>query len=61
MNLFIVFEENRWLQDLNANFTLKDCLLEVVELFKNTDPDKYSYSGYGFGCNSRPIFFTSMF
>ena len=26
VNLFIVYELNRWSQDLNANFTLKDCL-----------------------------------
>ena len=42
-------ELDRWSQDVNAKFTLKNCLLENVEITKNTDPNKYSYSGYGIG------------
>ena len=39
VNLFIVYELYRLLQNLNADFSLK-----AVKLTKNADPDKYSYS-----------------
>ena len=32
---------------------MKDCLFGSVKLTKNTDPDKYKYSGYGIRCDSR--------
>ena len=31
---------------INTIFTLKYCLYRAVKLTKNTDPDKYSHSGY---------------
>ena len=48
---FIVYELDRWLQDLNAEITLKDCLFGAAKLTINTDPDKYSYLRYGIGLN----------
>ena len=42
--------------NLNADFTLKDHLFGAVKLTKNPDPDKYSYSGYGIGFDSRSLF-----
>ena len=54
VNLFIVYELDRWSKDLNAEFTLKACLFSAAKLTINTDPDKYSYSGYGF--DSRLLF-----
>ena len=56
VNLFIVYELDRCPQDLNADFTLKDSLFGAVTLTKNADPDKYSYSGYGIGFDSRLLF-----
>ena len=53
INLFIVYELDRWSQDLNAKFSLKVCLFGAVKLTKNADPNKYSYSGYGIGFDSR--------
>ena len=47
VTLFILYELDTWLQDLNADFTLKECLFEVVKLTKTPDPDKYYFSGYG--------------
>ena len=44
VNLFIVYELYRLLQNLNDDFTLKDCLFRAVKLTRNADPDKYSYS-----------------
>ena len=56
VNLFIVSELDRWSGDTNTDFTLKDCLFGVVKLTKNADPDKYRYSGYGIGFDSRSEF-----
>ena len=56
VNLFIVYEFDTWSKDLNAQFTLKDCLFRNVKTTKNADPEKYSYSGYGIGFNSRSPF-----
>ena len=30
VNSLIIYELNRWSQDLNTDFTLKDCLFETV-------------------------------
>ena len=40
VNLFIVCELDTWSRDLDADFTLKDCLFGCVKLPKNADPDK---------------------
>ena len=56
VNLFVVCELDRWSQYLNSKFTLKDCLFGVVKLFMNADPNKYSYSEYGIGFDSRSLF-----
>ena len=42
-------ELDAWSQDLNFDFTLKDCLFDSVKLAKNADPDKYVCSGYSIG------------
>ena len=53
INLCIAYELHKWSQDLNAKFTLKDCLLGNFDTTKNADPNKDSYSGYGIGFDSR--------
>ena len=40
----------------NNNSTLKNCLFGAVYLTKNTDIDKYGYSGYGIGFDKRSSF-----
>ena len=40
----------------NIDFTLNNCLSGSVKLTENTDPDKYKYSGYGIGFDSRSEF-----
>ena len=52
-NKTFVYELDTCSKDLNSDFTLKDCLLEGVKLAKNADPDKYVYTGYGIGFDSR--------
>ena len=38
---FYVYKLNTWSQDLNSDFTLKECLFEGVKLAKNVNPGKY--------------------
>ena len=52
-----MYELDRWSQDLNAKFSLNNCLFGNVKITKNADPNKYSYSGYGIGFDSRSLFF----
>ena len=40
----------------NNDPTLKDCLFGGATLTKNTDIDKYKYSGYGIGFDRRSSF-----
>ena len=44
VNTFIVQRLDRWPQDLNSKFTLKDYLFGNAEVTKNAHPNKYSYS-----------------
>ena len=45
------------MRNLNTDFTtLSYCLFGSVKLTKNTDTDKYKYSGYGIGFDSRSEF-----
>ena len=55
VNLIFDYELYRWSQDLNAKFALKDDLFGNVEITKNADPNKYSYSEYGIGFDSRSL------
>ena len=37
-------------------FAQKDCFFGAINLTKKADLDEYSYSGYGIGSDSRPIY-----
>ena len=52
INIYITYTLNRWLRNLNIDFTLNNCLFGSVELTKNAHPDKYNYSSYGIGFDS---------
>ena len=56
VNSFIVYELDILSQDLNPDFTQKDCLIGAVELTKTAHPDKYSYYRYGIGFDSCSLF-----
>ena len=45
-------------RNLNTDFILNDWLFGSVKLTKNVNPDKYKYSGYGIGFDSRTKVFT---
>ena len=51
VNSYITYELDVWSKDLNTDFTLGNFLFRVVNL--NADPDKYKYSSYHIGFDSR--------
>ena len=59
INLYISYTLGPQLRILNTDLTLGDCLFRSVKLTNNTDLDKYKYTGYGIGFDSRSeILFT---
>ena len=60
LNLYICYELDRWSKDLDTDFTLANWLFGSVKLTKNADPDKYKYSGYNTGFDSRSGFYIQM-
>ena len=53
INGFIVNELHSWPQDLDSDFTIKNCLFGGAKLAKNTAPGKCSYSRYNLGFDMR--------
>ena len=56
ISIYISYILNQWPRDLNTNFTLDNCLFGSVKLTKNTDPEKYVYTGNGIGFDLRSEF-----
>ena len=56
VKFFIVYELHIWSYDKNTDLTLKDCLFGAAKQTKNSDPDKYYYSGYGVEFISESLF-----
>ena len=55
VNIYIVYELRASSSHINDP-TLKNCLFGAVTLTKNSDIDKYRYSGYGIGFDRRGSF-----
>ena len=53
INLHISYKLGPQLRNLNTDFALSNCLFGSVKLNKNTDLDKYKYTGYDIGFDSR--------
>ena len=53
INLYISYKLNLQLRNLNADFTLNNCLFGSVKLTKNANLDKYNYSACAIGFDSR--------
>ena len=56
INIYVVY---RLIPEINLGgigHTLQNCLFGAVKLTKNADIDKYKYSGYGIGFDSRGTF-----
>ena len=56
INLYISYTLGPHLRNLNTDFTLSHSLFGFVKLTKNVDLDKYKYTGYGIGFDSRSDF-----
>ena len=58
INLYISYTLGPHLRNLDKDFilTLGNCLFESLKLTKNAGLDKYKYSGYGIGFDSRSEF-----
>ena len=54
VNIYIVYETT--LDTKTFNIALENCLFGAIKLTKNADVDKYKYSGYGIGFDSRGSF-----
>ena len=53
INLYISYILGLQFRNLNTDFTLVNCLFASVKLTKNADLDKYKYTGYAIGFDSR--------
>ena len=51
--LYITYELDTWSRNLSTDFTLGNCLIGAMKFTKNVDLDKYGYSGYCMGFDSR--------
>ena len=54
VNIYTVYETTP--DTKTSNIALENCLFGPVKLIKNTNVDKYKYSGYGIGFDSRGSF-----
>ena len=46
-NLYFIYDLDAWPKVSLRNFTLKNCLFASSNIVKNSDKEKYVYSGYG--------------
>ena len=56
INLYIIYKIDTCSKYLSTEFALDNCLCGAVKLTKNSDSDKYKYSGYSIGFDSRSRF-----
>ena len=52
INLYIIYKIDICSKYLSTEFALGNCLSGAVKLTKNSDSDKYKYSGYSIGFDS---------
>ena len=55
VNIYIIYEVNKSI-NISDYLALENCLFGAVSLTKNTDIDKYKYSGYGIWFDTRESF-----
>ena len=56
ISLYISYIIVTWPRYLNTDFKLGNYLFGVAELTENAGPDKYAYSGYSIGFDTRSYF-----
>ena len=54
--MYIFYKISPWSRDLNTDFPLNNYFFRSIKLNKNAESDKYVYSGYGTGFDSRSEF-----
>ena len=54
VNIYIIYETTP--DTKTSSITLESCLFSAIKIRKNSDVDKYKYSGYGIGFDSRGYF-----
>ena len=47
VNVYIVYDLAAWPRKPTNNFKFKDCFFGSINIVKNSDKEKYMYSGYG--------------
>ena len=47
VNVFIIYDLAVWPRNSTDNLKFKNCLIEATNIVKNSDKEKYVYSGYG--------------
>ena len=47
VNVYIAYDLDDWPRNPTNNFKFKNCLFGVANVVKNSDKEKYLYSGYG--------------
>ena len=52
VNVYIVYDLDAWPRNPTNNFKFKNCLFGATNIVKNSDKEKYVYSGYGITLNS---------
>ena len=56
VNIYVAYKINMWNYVGSSNPTLENSLFGAFKLVKNTDIDKYKYSGYGIGFDMKRTF-----
>ena len=47
VNVYIVYDLDAWPRNATNDFEFKNCLFGATNIVKNSDKEKYVYSGYG--------------
>ena len=47
VNVYIFYDLDAWPKNPTNNFKFKNCLFGATNIVKNSDKEKYVYSGYG--------------
>ena len=47
VNVYIIYDLAAWPKNPTNNFKFKNCLFGATNIVKNSDKEKYVYSGYG--------------
>ena len=52
VNVYIVYDLDAWPRNPTNNFKFKNCQFRATNIVKNSDKEKYVYSGYGITLDS---------